>query len=158
VDYPRLNFQWKPVSSILRDAMARKWSNLNLPGALHFVTGNVIDRTPAFTNPACCEAFCDVLAELNREWPGKLIAYVLMPDHLHFISNPRDGRVKEFTGALKSLYEKRIVEVEHRYTFESIGADSDSEHRVWQESFKAMPLSSALDDLAEDQLHSCQSG
>ena len=81
--------------------MARKWSNLNLPGALHFVTGNFINRIPAFTSPACCSAFLEVLAELNRDWPSKLIAYVLMPDHLHFISNPRDGRIKEFTGALK---------------------------------------------------------
>ncbi len=26
--------------------MARKWSNLNLPGALHYVTGNFLDRNP----------------------------------------------------------------------------------------------------------------
>jgi REP element-mobilizing transposase RayT len=123
--------------------MARKWSNLNLPGALHFVTGNFIDRTPALTNPACCEAFCEVLAELNREWPSKLIAYVLMPDHVHFVSNPRDGRVKEFTGALKSLSAKRIVEAEDCYSFERRGSDTESEHQVWQESFKAVPLWSA---------------
>jgi hypothetical protein len=29
--------------------MARKWSNLNLRGALHFVTGNCINRIPVFT-------------------------------------------------------------------------------------------------------------
>jgi len=89
--------------------MTRKWSNLNLPGALHFVTANVIDRLPVFTNPACCRAFLDVLAESNRDWPSKLIAFVLMPDHLHFISNPRDGRIKEFTGALKSVSARRII-------------------------------------------------
>jgi len=26
--------------------MARKWSNLNLPGALHYITGNFLNRTP----------------------------------------------------------------------------------------------------------------
>jgi hypothetical protein len=26
--------------------MARKWSNQNLPGALHYVTGNLLDRVP----------------------------------------------------------------------------------------------------------------
>ena len=30
--------------------MARKWSNLNLPGALHYVTGNFLGRTPVFTD------------------------------------------------------------------------------------------------------------
>lgn len=32
--------------------MTRKWSNLNLPGALHFVTGNFLDRTPVFSELA----------------------------------------------------------------------------------------------------------
>ena len=60
--------------------MARKWSNLNLPGALHFVTGNFLNRKPVFTDPTCCRAFLEQLAETLREWPSKLIAYVLMPD------------------------------------------------------------------------------
>lgn len=51
--------------------MARKWSNDNLPGALHFVTGNFLDRTPVFTEVACCNAFLDELGILNREWPSK---------------------------------------------------------------------------------------
>ena len=122
--------------------MAKKWSNLNLPGALHFVTGNIIDRLPVFTNPACCQAFVNVLSDLNHKWPSKLIAYVLMPDHVHFISNPRDGRIKEFTGTLKSLAANRLIEVEHRFDFRKSGG-KDAEgviHQVWQESFKAVPL------------------
>ena len=57
--------------------MARKWSNLNLPGALHFVTGNCIKRLPVFTEPECCEAFLSQLQRLSKEWPAKLIAYVV---------------------------------------------------------------------------------
>ena len=83
--------------------VARKWSNLNLPGALHFVTGNFIDRIPVFAQDSCCQVFIDNLATLLSEWPCKLIAYVLMPDHTHLIVNPKDGRIKEFTGKLKSL-------------------------------------------------------
>ena len=30
--------------------MARKWSNLNLPGELHYVTGNFLNRTPVFSD------------------------------------------------------------------------------------------------------------
>jgi REP element-mobilizing transposase RayT len=76
------------------------------------VTGNVVDRLPVFTNPVSCRAFFEVLSDLNQRWPSKLIAYVLMPDHFHLISNPRDGRIKEFAGALKSLAAKRIAEIE----------------------------------------------
>ena len=65
--------------------MARKWSNLNLPGALHYVTGNFLDRIPVFTDPACCKVFLDELKELNRKWPSELSTYVL--------SNERNGMV-----------------------------------------------------------------
>ena len=116
--------------------MARKWSNLNLPGALHFVTGNFLDRTKVFTEPACCHSFLEELHATNQKWPSKLIAYVLMPDHFHLISNPRDGRIKEFVGELKSLSAKVIVRSSKSFRFR---ADEDG-HKVWQESFKAMPL------------------
>ncbi len=116
--------------------MARKWSNLNLPGALHFVTGNLLDRAPIFTEPACCNAFLEELRSLDQKWPSKLIAYVLMPDHFHLICNPSDGRIKEFVGALKSLSAKSIVRVGKQFRFHA-GADG---HQVWQESFKALSL------------------
>jgi putative transposase len=120
--------------------MARKWSNLNLPGALHFVTGNFLDRTPVFNQEACCQSFIDILRTLLSEWPCKLIAYVLMPDHLHLIVNPRDGRIKEFTGKLKSLSARDITKTARGIDFK---LDSEGSLHVWQESFKATPLWSA---------------
>ena len=89
--------------------MARKWSNQNLPGALHYVTGNFLDRIPVFRQEACCQSFIDTLAELLNEWPCKLIAYVLMADHLHLLVNPQDGKIREFTGKLKSLSARAIT-------------------------------------------------
>ena len=115
----------------------RKWSNVNLPGALHFVTGNVLDRIQIFTEPTVCTAFLEEVNLLNQNWPSKLIAYVIMPDHFHLISNPRDGRIKEFIGALKSLSAKRVVKTSKRFRFR---ADADGNHQIWQQSFKSMPL------------------
>jgi REP-associated tyrosine transposase len=116
--------------------VAKKWSNLNLPGALHFVTGNVINRVRIFTEPGSCRGFLTELSSLNHKWPSKLIAYVIMPDHFHFICNPRDGRIKEFIGALKSLSAIRIAKESKRFSFQ-VGSYG---HRVWQQSFKATPL------------------
>jgi REP element-mobilizing transposase RayT len=121
--------------------MARKWSNLNLPEALHFVTGNFLDRVPVFKQEKCCEAFIDVLSTLLSEWPCRLIAYVLMPDHFHLIVNPQDGRIKEFTGQLKSLSAKAIVRTSRGIQFTL--CPDESSHIVWQDSFKAVPLWSA---------------
>ena len=119
--------------------MAQKWSNMNLPGALHYVTGNVNHRIPIFKRTDCCEAFLEVFADLLHDWPCKVIAYVLMPDHLHFIVNPRDGNIIGFTQALKSLAAKSILEVANDSRFEG----KNGVRQVWQESFKALPLWSA---------------
>jgi len=119
--------------------MARKWSNQNLPGALHFVTGNLLNRTPVFNQEACCEAFLNVCSTLGEQWPCKLIAYVLMPDHIHLILNPRDGRIKEFVGTLKSLSAKHIIETVHDISFTRRMNDCFV-HQVWQESFKDFSL------------------
>ncbi len=124
--------------------MTHKWSNQNLPGALHFVTGNVINRIPAFSQDSCCQGFFDILADLRNQWPCKLIAYVLMPEHIHLIVNPKDGDIKGFVGALKSRTAMRLVNItaDNRFLRECPDADG-SLHQVWQESFKALPLWSA---------------
>jgi putative transposase len=121
--------------------MARKWSNQNLPGALHFVTGNLLDRIPVFKQEACCRAFLMTCGELMSEWPSKMIAYVIMPDHFHLVVNPRDGRITQLIGALKSLSARRLVETADEISFRrETPDDGGSTHQVWQESFKAMPL------------------
>jgi REP element-mobilizing transposase RayT len=121
--------------------MAKKWSNLNLPGALHFVTGNVLHRISVFNEPRACEAFLETCSTLLHDWPCKLIAYVVMPDHFHLIANPRDGDIKGFIGALKSFTAEKIIESMGGEFFERRKPDRDcSPHQVWQESFKAMPL------------------
>ena len=91
--------------------MARKWSNVNLPGALHYVTGNVLNRIRIFKQERCCLEFLRILKELLESWPCKLITYVIMPDHFHFIVNPRDGNIQGFCGALKSLSAKALLEL-----------------------------------------------
>jgi hypothetical protein len=56
--------------------MARKWSNVNLPGALHYVTGNVLNRISTFKQDRCCLGFLRILKDLLQKLPCKLITYV----------------------------------------------------------------------------------
>jgi REP element-mobilizing transposase RayT len=116
--------------------MARKWSNLNLPGALHYFTGNFFNRLPVFTEDLCCQAFIDEFRTLNQVWPSKLVSYVLMPDHFHLISNPCDGQIQNFARDLKGLTAKAIVQATQRFSF----PETEEGHQVWQESFKDVPL------------------
>ena len=121
--------------------MTKKWSNLNLPGALHYITGNVHDRIPIFKEERCCKTFLTACAHLLRDWPCKLIAFVIMPDHFHLIVNPWGGDITGFTGALKSLAARRIIEITNDQRFQRKVTDKDgSTYQIWQESFKALPL------------------
>jgi len=117
--------------------MTKKWSNLNLPGALHFVTGNVLHRIPIFLQDRCCQVFLESFSTLLHDWPCKLISFVLMPDHFHLILNPHDGDIKGFTGALKSVAAGRILEITGDKRFQRRDGFT---HQVWQDSFKALPL------------------
>ena len=121
--------------------MTKKWSNLNLPGALHFVTACVQHRIPIFRSNGCCEAFVEVCSGLLLDWPSKLIAFVLMPDHFHLIVNPRDGDIQGFIKTLKSLSAKRIVELTSEGGFYRGRQERDASlNQVWQQSFKSIPL------------------
>ena len=59
-----------------------------------------------------------------------------MPDHFHLIVNPRDGRIREYTGQLKAITAKSIVQANTRFTFPRV----EIGHQVWQESFKSTAL------------------
>ena len=121
--------------------MTRKWSNQNLPGALHYITGKVLNRIPIFKQERCCLGFLDVCRDLLTEWPCRLIAYVIMPDHFHMVVNPRDGDIRGLAGALKSLTARKIIQLTADKRFLLDKPDKDgSIHQVWQESFKAIPL------------------
>jgi len=115
--------------------MARKWTNENLPGALHFVTGNVFNRKRLFREEEYCIEFFKQLQALRTRHECKLAAFVLMPDHFHLVLNPKDGDIQTHTGILKSLSAKSIIEVAAEGLFRN-----GSENQVWQESFKALPL------------------
>ena len=121
--------------------VARKWTNKNLAGALHFVTGNAHERDKVFQHEAYCQEFLRAVASLKETRPFKLIAYVLMPDHIHLIVNPRDGEITNLTGAMKGLSARRMIDVSPNGAFMlDKPAKDGSTHQVWQQSFHAFPL------------------
>jgi len=119
--------------------MAKKWKNLNLAGALHFVTGNVINRLKVFDREDACSSFMEICQKLKVRHECKLIAFVVMPDHFHLVVNPQDGKIQEWIGALKSLSARSLIELFPVGMFLKKQPDG-SENQVWQESFKALPL------------------
>jgi putative transposase len=67
---------------------------------IYFITICVADRKSVLANNAAFSAFKRAVARV-RHW--KVLAAVLMPDHLHVVVAPedRDAKVGNFSGALK---------------------------------------------------------
>ena len=67
---------------------------------IYFITICVAHRKPVLANNAAFSAFKRAVARL-RHW--KVLAAVLMPDHLHVVVAPedRDAKIGNFSGALK---------------------------------------------------------
>ncbi|HXU36370.1 MAG TPA: transposase [Blastocatellia bacterium] len=121
--------------------MAKKWTNKNLPGALHFITANCDKRFEVFRTERNCLLFFETIRQLKDQRPFKLIAYVAMRDHCHLIVNPRDGAITDLTGAIKGLTARRIIDSSPPGSFLIERPSPDgANHQVWQDSFKAFPL------------------
>ncbi|PYL46399.1 MAG: hypothetical protein DMF40_12495 [Verrucomicrobia bacterium] len=76
------------------------WLDWEKP-VIYIITICVADRKAVWANDATFNAFKRAAAKLT-EW--KVLATILMPDHLHVIAAPtrdREARVGNFSGALK---------------------------------------------------------
>ena len=116
--------------------MAKKRTNENLPGVLHYVTGNVNKRRNIFGRDNNCIAFLEELRALRQKRDSRLICFVIMPDHFHLIVNPRDGDIQGWIGELKSQSARRLVEINRAGLF----GTAEGENQVWQESFRTLRL------------------
>lgn len=81
--------------------MARRLNSVDLVGNLHFVTVNVRDRKTPFTRPEYAQMILNLLRFECDRHPATLVAYVAMPDHLHFLIGPEDGEVSRFLRRFK---------------------------------------------------------
>ena len=132
--------------------MAKKWTNENLPGALHFITGNVLDRKPIFKKDRNCIAFLEELQSLRTKYECKLVSFVIMPDHFHLTLNPRDGDIQKHTGIFKEPLCETISRACPTRLFWRWRRESGLAGK-----FQGTSALVELDDQPEDKLHSFKS-
>ncbi|HEY3296647.1 MAG TPA: transposase [bacterium] len=76
---------------------------------LFFVTVSTAHRKPVFTNSAVALAVVETMAFYAQRGQAPLIAYVVMPDHLHVLVYPRSPlTISRWVGQVKSYSTHRI--------------------------------------------------
>ena len=116
----------------------------HIKGHIHYVTTNVYDRLPLFTNPSFVIPLYDSLNYYRHRHAFKLLGHVTMPDHVHLLLWPSGESTisdimrdwKKFTAT--RLIRQATVEGNEEWclAFQKAGRKTGrSSKKVWQDSF-----------------------
>jgi putative transposase len=78
------------------------------PSVVYFITICVADREPVLANKKAFQAFTVAVSKL-KDW--RVLAAILMPDHIHVIVAPtkeREAKLGNFSGALKGWMREEL--------------------------------------------------
>jgi putative transposase len=93
--------------SIYRRFEAREFPSL--------VTTNIADREALFASEAAARMFMQVLDEVRSEAGFHLLAFVVMPDHIHLIIIPSSSyRLGQIVQLIKGRFSRRYNEMTER--------------------------------------------
>ena len=122
--------------------MATRLNSPDSIGVIHYVTLKSRDKVLAFRRPEYAQLTIERLrAEADRH-PAKLLAYVIMPDHLHFLLAPTDGKVTRFLARFKPgltlAFDDLSLELEHQTTNQWLW--NKGKRELWQDGKHSIPL------------------
>jgi putative transposase len=83
-------------------------SRASRPGTF-FVTTTTYNRRRLFQVPANADLFIETLQHYRRAGHYKLHAYVVMPDHVHFIMTPQMTVLERAVGFIKGGFSHRLA-------------------------------------------------
>jgi REP element-mobilizing transposase RayT len=87
-----------------------KWKTIEYPGAAYFVTSTIVNFVPVFDQRIYIDIILKNLDFYRDKHNFKLYAFVVMPDHLHFILHPaHETKIKEIMRDFKSYTSKKLT-------------------------------------------------
>ncbi len=111
------------------------------PGDLHELTFSCYSRMPLLTDDVWRELLCRSIDTAIDRWQFRLVAFVLMPEHVHLLVYPTVTPVKidRLLSAIKQPYSvriKRLLEADYSPLLERLTVQErpgKTAFRYWQE-------------------------
>ena len=101
------------------------------PGVVFHAINRGAKKSRLFDSASDYHAFLDLVAEAMQRFDVEFFAYIVMPNHWHFVlSARRDGALSSFMHWLESTHVRRWV----------IAKGVDGQGAVYQGRFKAIPV------------------
>jgi len=111
----------------------RRWET---PGHARFLTFSCYQRIRLFDNDAIKDAFVDRLTHAVQSKPFDLIAWVIMPEHVHLLVFPRlpDITVSQLLMSIKRPFAHQILNRWRELDAPILAKleDSNAKHHFWQ--------------------------
>ena len=122
--------------------------NSREPNTFHYLTFVTFARINIFRSSDICQLFVDALNEVRAKRMFKLIAYVVMPDHVHMIINPLHCDIELVGKEIKGIAAKKILdwlkENGHKVSLEKLklkkAGKRNHSYSVWQKKVKSVDL------------------
>ncbi|MCK6477414.1 MAG: transposase [Phycisphaerales bacterium] len=93
-------------ADILRKRMKRR----EVAGGLRFITFSCQRRLPLFSNPSIAWVFVRAMSAARTRWNFRLIAWVVMPEHVHMIVQPpKDQPLGPILTGIKTSVAKHVI-------------------------------------------------
>ncbi len=89
---------------------------INVPNHVRFLTFSCYQRLPLLDDPGLRDELAERIERLRGKHEWKILAWVLMPDHVHLAVYPEDGKVTEMLMKIKQGFAQGVV---HRWKRES---------------------------------------
>jgi putative transposase len=110
----------------------------DVPGDAHELTFSTYRRLPLLSKPAARDLFITCLKEARAKHGFRVIAYVVMPNHVHLLVLPDGKLIREILTALKSEFAKQLLaklRAGNSAALEKLKVtrrDGTTRYRVWQ--------------------------
>jgi REP element-mobilizing transposase RayT len=102
----------------------RNPGRLDLENGCYHTISVTKGREPVFANPANAALLIDCIRSMSQLGQAHVLAYAVMPDHLHLLLSPRNG--ENLSNVMRSL---------KRYAVKRINEASGRTGSLWQQSF-----------------------
>ncbi|MGB7291225.1 MAG: transposase [Thermodesulfobacteriota bacterium] len=117
----------KHKTLIIKDYRYRKieLKRFYVTGLLYFITSVVENREPISINENCVQILLRVLSQYAKNYYIEIIAFVVLPDHLHLLISPKSQNhtISDF---MKSVKGKTAIEINRALRRKG---------RLWQHQF-----------------------
>ncbi len=79
------------------------------PNHARFLTYSCFNRLPLFADPLVRDLYVSEIAAQSERLGFDVIAYVVMPEHVHLVVVPDDGRINRVMRGLKQGFARRML-------------------------------------------------